>query len=202
MHGLELVKEKGQTYLLPSTHKAGEVVYSLGAGNQPLAGFDVGLRLLDLRDQLAPDKLTAEVRHTAKVNAVGGEASIAWAMSPGGPFHEIWHYPDQLRWLDGKPEERLLRWPEVLRSIRDLPVGTQCVYVKLKSSGPAFDSLRLAVYTQERPPQGSVDLTQVWTEHGVRKEHVQHLSATTSDQNFAVTAGSDVRSVAVIFSAR
>ncbi len=119
-HDLDLVDEAGQEFLRPSAGKTGEAVYALEAGGDPLVGFDVGARFLNLRGGLAPDKLTAETRHTA-VTSSNGRASVSWSTLPGGPFHELWRYPAELEWRDGDPIDRLLLWPEVFRQIRDLP---------------------------------------------------------------------------------
>ena len=202
MHDFEVVTQKGQEYLLPAPGKAGEVTYCLQSGDhRTIAGFDAGVRMLDLRNGLAPDKLTAEVRHTDRTGG-SGPASIAWSTSPDGRFKELWQNPEELRWLDGKAEARLLLWPEVLRSVSDLPSGTKRIYVRLRSSGPAFDSVRMAVYAKGEPAAGSLDITQVWTERGVRKEHVQRVNAASLSQQFIVDAGADVRNTAVIFSAQ
>ena len=196
----ELVSQSGQDFLCPSANKSGEIVYALDADGSPLTGFDAGARFLDLRDGLAPDKLTAETRHTGIASAAG-DASLAWSVSPNGPFHRLWHYSEKLAWRDGDPIEQLLLWPEVFQQVRDLPPGTKRVYVKFRSSGPALDNIRLAVYAEAPPPKGLVRLTQVWLEEGARREHVQEIEATTREHEFTIRAGSDVQNQAVILSA-
>lgn len=198
--GFELVNQSGREFLCPSAHKTGEILYALEADDKLLTGFDAGARFLDLRDGLAPDKLTAETRRSG-ITSAKGEASIAWSLSPDGPFHQLWHYPAQLEWRDGNPISRLLLWPDVFRQIRDLPVGTKHVYVRFRSSGPALDNIRLAVYAREGEPTGLVKLTQVWFEGGARREHMERFDATTLHRQFTIDAGADVRNEAVILAA-
>jgi hypothetical protein len=198
VHDLELVDEGAQEFLRPLSGKTGEVVYPLAADGGSLAGFDVGARFLDLRSDLAPDKLTAETRHT-RVTSASGTASISWSIVPDGPFHELWHYPANLQWRDGDPIGRLLLWPEVFRQIRDLPLSTKRVYVKLRSSGPAIDNIRMAVYANAAPATGHLKIIQAWREGKLRKQHVEQIDAETREHQFIVRAGADIRNETIIF---
>ncbi len=89
---MRCVSEDGQDILWPAEGRTGEVLFCLaGPKAGVLAGFDVGARFLDLRDGLAPDKLTAETRRTklgagATVPDSARRASIEWSISPSGPF--------------------------------------------------------------------------------------------------------------------
>ncbi len=195
-----VVNQNGQAFLLPAAGKTGEAVYVLEANGRSLAGFDAGARFLDLRDGLAPDKLTAETRHVG-INSASGEASVEWSLSPDGPFRRLWHYPQTLQWRDGDEISRLLLWPEVFQHVGDLPADTKRVYVKFQSSGPALDKIRLAVYAKEPPPAGVIKLTQVWLENGVRREHAEQFDAATRDRTFTIRAGPQVRNQAVILAA-
>lgn len=186
VHGLKLFAENGQQFLLPQESDA-NMLYVLDAGGKPLAGFDVGARFLNLRDGLAPDKLTAETRHTS-VTTKDGPAAISWALSPKGPFHEIWRSPDKLSWRDGHPVDRLLRWPEVFRTFRDLPAGVKRVYLKLSSAGPAIDNIRLAIYSAAPPPSGHLKIVQQWREAGIRREHVEQVDAAAMQHVFTIRA--------------
>lgn len=197
VHDLELVSEGAQEFLRPSSSKAGEALYTLAGDGRALAGFDVGARFLDLRGGLAPDKLTAETRHTDVISG-SGIASISWSTFPDGPFHELWHYPAEIQWRDGDPIGRLLLWPEVFQQIRDLPVSTTRVYVKLRSSGPAIDNIRLAAYVTAAPPAGHLKVIQTWREGKVRKQHVEQVDAMAKEHEFVVRAGSDIRNDAII----
>ncbi len=201
MQDLKLVSQNGQQFLCPVTGKTGEEVYTLEADGKPLTGFDAGARFLDLRDGVAPDKLTAEVR-PAGVTTAAGEASISWSISPNGPFHEFWHYPNELQWRDGDPITRLLLWPEVFQQVRDLPAGTTRVYVKFRSSGPALDNIRLAAYARESSPRGSIKLTQVWREGNTPRDHVERFDASTLSRQFSLQAGPDISNEAIILEAQ
>lgn len=200
-HGFQLINQNAQEFLRPVNGQAGEIVYCLDADGDSLLGFDAGARFLDLRSGLAPDKLTAETRHSNIVTAIG-PASIAWSTAPDGPFITLWHYPEKLVWRDGDPISRLLLWPEVFRQVRDLPGGTKHVYIRIRSSGPAVDNIRLAVYAQGKSARGQTKITQIWLDNGQRKEHVERFDATTRKREFTIQGGADTRNVAVIFEGR
>jgi hypothetical protein len=196
---LRLVDEHGQQYLRPSGGGTGDAIYRLEAGNRELTGFSAGARFLQIEKGLAPDKLTAETRHTDAGDTTG-EASIAWSTSPNGPFQELWAFPRKLQWRDGDAIDRMLQWPEVLREVRILPKGTRQVYVRFRSNGPAIDSLRMAVYAKTAEPSGKLSITQEWAEKGASKSHVETLDASKPSYTFEITAGPDVQNKAVIFS--
>jgi hypothetical protein len=92
-------------------------------------------------------------------------------------------------------------WPEAFQQIRDLPAGTQRVYVKFRSDGPAIDSIRLAVYAQAAPPSGRLTITQQWREQGIRHSHVEQIAAAAKEARFSVRAGSNVQNEAIILAA-
>jgi hypothetical protein len=198
VHNLRLFSQNGQDLLLPLQGGSGEAVYELNA-DAPLIGFDAGARFLDIHD-LAPDKLTAETRHTG-INCAVGPASLSWSLSRAGPFQPLWTYPQKLEWRDNDPVARLLLWPEVFQQVRTLPPGTKRVYVKFASSGPAIDSIRLAMYVKRPSAQGVLKVTQVWTEKGKEREHIEHFTSDARDGQYTITAGPSVENKAVIFSA-
>ena len=198
LHDLAVSDEQGQTFLYPTAGRTGEAVYLLHAEDATLSGFEAGARFFDFRSGLVPDKLTAETRHTS-IPGQAGTASISWATSLDGPFREIWCFPDKLQWRDGDPIDRLLLWPEVFRQVRELPSGTKRIYFKVRTSGPAFDSIRFAVYFAAPPPAGHLTITQSWTEAGLPKHHVQTIDAGTPAHTYVVKAGMQVVNRAVIF---
>ncbi len=193
----ELTSQSGQQFLRPRNDATGEVTYDLDANGSPLTGFDAGVRFLDLRKGLAPDKLTAETRQSGIITQ-SGEAFMEWSLSHDGPFHQLAHYPEQLHWRDGDPIGRLLLWPEYFRTVRDLPAGTSHVFVRFRSSGPGLDSIRLAAYAHAAAPKGRLKLTQVWVENGRRREHLEQFSAATHHRQFTIVAGGKVRNQAVV----
>jgi hypothetical protein len=148
---------------------------------------------------LAPNKLTAETRHT-DITTGDGPASLSWALSPKGPFHEIWRSPDRLSWRDGQPVDRLLRWPEVFRTFHDLPAGTKRVYVRLSSAGPAIDNVRLAIYVAGPQPSGHLKIVQKWREAGVRREHVEQVDGWAMQHVFTIRAGGAVTNESITLS--
>lgn len=198
-HGLRLILEKGQSFLLPETKQEGFLLYQLDAGGDELTGLDAGARFLNLRNHLAPNKLTAETRSTA-ITTADGPASIAWSLSADGPFTPIYQSPAKLTWLDGEAIDRVLLWPEIFRRVSSLPAGTRRVYLRIASEGPAIDSVRLAVYARSAPPAGKLKLTQVWREGRERREHTELLDAGTTRQSFAIEAGPAVQNESVTFS--
>ena len=110
-------------------------------------------------------------------NAPDPEASIAWAPSPQGPFKTLWTYDPKLAWKDGQPINRTLRWPEVDRSVRNLPAGTQRVYVRYQIRGMAIDDFRLAAISPAAPSQSTLQITHLWRENGQPQKHSQFLAA-------------------------
>ena len=198
-HDLKMINESGQCLLAPSGGRAGDVTYVLEAGGDTLSGFDVGARFLQIKDGLAPDKLTAETRHTAVTTATG-EGAIHWSLKPEGPFQELWKLDTNLKWRDGDPIDRLLLWPDVFRHVGNLPANTRRVYVKLSTSGPAIDNIRLAVYDPGTHPAGSIEISQIWDEGGTRHQHVETISAAVSEHRFAFQAGHEIHNRAIVFS--
>jgi len=194
---MDLIDENAQVFLRPHSHN-GEALYTLALGTSDLTGFDVGARFLDLRDGLAPDKLTAETRRS-EIRTMPGAASISWSLSAEGPYREIWRYDPQINWRDGDVITRLLRWPDVLKHVQNLPPQTKQVFVKLQSAGPAIDNVRLALYSQG-PSPGGLQITQIWNERGRRRQHIERIAASAASRQFTVFAGSSVKNVAVIFS--
>ena len=199
-HDLKFADEKGQGILYPSG-SAGYALYKLEATTGVLTGFDAGARFLDMPDGIAPNKLTAETRQSS-VHTTEGPASVSWSLSPDGPFRELWSYTRKVDWRDGQAIDRLLRWPEVFREVRELPPGTKCVFVKFATAGPALDNIRLAMYRKAAPPAGRVELEQVWTENGVERRHIETLAATARNHDFAFAAGAGVRNKSVTIRCR
>ena len=198
--GFEVIRENGQVLLRPLAGHAGELLFELSGNGADLAGAEVGARFLDLRGNLAPEKTTAETRHTA-LGQAAGEASIEWSISRSGPYRAVWTYPQKLSWLDGDPIDRLLLWPEVLEHIDHFPPGTKKVYVRLRSTGPALDNIRLAVLAKGRPPSGRLRITQTWTEEGVMRRHVEMVPANVRVRRFQFAAGDKPQAQALVFEA-
>ena len=110
-------------------------------------------------------------------NAPDPEASIAWALSPEGPYKTLWTHDPKLTWKDGQPINRTLRWPEVDRSMRDLPKGTRRIYVRYQIRGMAIDDFRLAAISPAAPSQSTLEVTHLWRENGQPKKQTQSLTA-------------------------
>lgn len=194
----------GQGYLINKNSKPADVIFTLTAKEGNLSGFDVGGRFLDLQDGIAPNKFTAEVRKVTPwpANRKGpGTASIAWSTSSKGPWTTLWTYNPKLTWLDGQPIKQVLRWPEVDRSVRDLPAGTQRVYVRYQIDGLAIDHFRLATI---RPVDSSASqqlkITQIWEENGEQHEfHKNLLNANDAHQyEISVSKQAKVENIALI----
>ena len=203
----QCIVENGQAILRPAEGKAVEVVFELSAPDgSPLSGFDAGARFLDLRDGLAPDKLSAEVRKTELGFKPSSEvprprASLAWSTSPAVGYTTLWEYDEMLRWRDGKAVEQLLRWPEVDRRVRALPPGTRKIYVRYRLSGMGLDSLRLAVISPGSGRSQALEITHQWYADGQSKQHVQRIERPWLDREYVVDTGSgnSITNQAVIF---
>jgi len=184
--------EGGQGYMINKGTGAGDVIFKIEAKNGgDLSGFDVGGRFLDLRDGIAPNKFTAEIRKVTPwpANAKGlGTASIAWSTSSNGPWTAIWTYNPKLTWRDGQPIKQVLRWPEVDRSVRDLPQGTRRVYVRYQIQGLAIDHFRLASIRPEDPSASHhLNITQIWEENGVQREFHKDIQHANDAQQYEVS---------------
>jgi hypothetical protein len=190
---LRVLTEKGQTLLCPGSD-GGEKMVELDA----TSGFDFGARFIEIRNGLAPDKLTAEVRTTAAGDR-SGTASIDWSTSPAGPWRKGWTLPSPAPSLDGETIERVLRWPEANVSVRSLPKGTQKVYVRIRTSGPCVDNVRSAVWEAGDAPAGKLRVTHAWTEGGVRREHGELISATEQSRDYKIKTMTAPRNESVTF---
>ena len=90
----------------------------------------------------------------------------------------MWTYDPKVTWLDGQPIKQVLRWPEVDRSVRNLPAGTEHVYVRYQFDGLAIDHFRLASIRPENPSATQhLKITQIWEENG--NQHEFHKDITT-----------------------
>jgi hypothetical protein len=194
----------GQGYVINQHSEPGEITFALAAADgHELTGFDVGGRFLDLRDGLAPDKLTAEVRNVTpwpSRNAPAPAAWIAWSTKPDGPYRELWTYNPKLSWKDGQVIDRTLRWPEVDKHVDGLPTGTKKVYIRYTISGMAIDNFRLATINSRSQSSSPVRVTQLWKQNGVLKSHTEQIGAGVKDHPFsiAIPKGMNVENQAMI----
>lgn len=187
--GVAPVTSGGQTYLANSAAPLGEVIFEIKAPDgEEIDGFDVGGRFLDLRDGLAPDKFTAEVRKVTPWPAKGERqfASLSWSASLEGGYQALWTYDPQLRWKDNDPIDRTLRWPEVDRQVRNLPKGTRRVYVRYRLQGMALDVLRLAAIRSGQQSLSSLRISHVWLENGKQRKSVHRIPGTQASSTYAV----------------
>ncbi len=200
----EYQAQDGQGYVVNKGDNAGDVIFEVASKQDNLTGFDVGGRFLDLRNGIAPNKFTAEIRHVTPWPAHPkgpGMASIAWSTNSNGPWTTLWTYDPKLTWLDGQPVSQVLRWPEVDRSVRDLPSGTQRVYVRYQFKGLAIDHFRLASIRQENlSATQHLKITQIWEENGMQQEfHKDIQNANVAQQyQISIPKQADVTNVALI----
>jgi len=191
------VVEHAQGFLAPQDSQPAEIVVDLTApGGRFLSGFDAGGRFLDIRHGEAPDKYTAEVRRTGYESDVPPgkrAASLAWALTPDGPFTELWHYDPDVIWKDGVPIDRTLRWPEVFREVRGVPGGARRVYVRYRLQGMALDSLRLAAISAEERQSPALGVTHLWHEGSVARSHVERIIEPWRERQYAVRTGTKAR---------
>lgn len=195
------LSEAGQGFWVPSGEGPADLTFEVASPDAAaLSGFDAGGRFLDVRDGLAPDKLTAEVRHTTtRVPEAAPAAAIEWSLAREGPYRVLWSYRPEPRWRDGEPIARLLRWPEVDERVRSLPAATRRVYVRYRFAGMALDSVRLAVLAPEPNPASKLEITHVWREAGRERRHLQVIGQPGRAAAYTIEAGADVTNEAVIF---
>jgi len=193
------VTDGAQGFWLPAGPGAAEFVFRLtDTGGGAVVGIDAGGRFLDLTRGIAPDKFTAETRPVAPVAAKQPAASIAWSALPDGPFETIWAYNPNLKWLDGRKEERLLRWPEVDRHVA-VPASRE-IYVRYRVQDLALDQVRLALETQAPGGASPLHISHFWKEQGTAKSFTQVVSAgaTAGTYTIDVHAGAQVVTEAII----
>lgn len=180
----------GQGFVVNTGASTGEVIFALADPHGgTLSGFDAGGRFLDLRDGLAPDKFTAEVRKVdpwtsyAKAPA---NASLAWSTAPDGPWKTLWTFDENLPWRDGQVIDRTLRWPEVDQSVRGLPPGMQHVYVRYLAQGIAIDAVRLAVIRSVAPSPSPLRITHVYKLNGTEQHFSEEIPGGTLARQYGV----------------
>ena len=169
----QYLSENGQGILLPPGSHEAVLLFEIAAQDHgKLVGFRAGGRFLDIHDGLVPDKLTAEVRKTTASipETIQPAASMEWSTDHDGPYHSLWAYDPVMKWRDGQPIDRLLRWPEVDRRIRSLPAGAARIWVRYRLRGMALDDVRL---TAIEAAEGSspVEVIHVWKQAGASHEH-------------------------------
>lgn len=180
----EYIEESGQGFVRPKTSGEAVLLFEIPAHN----GFSAGGRFLDVRDGVMPDKLTAEVRQTSHAVAPSPDpsASIEWSSSHDGPFTPLWTYKTDVQWRDGERIDRLLRWPEVDRTVRSLPPGTKSVWVRYRLHGVAVDDIRLSAIDAARG-SSPLEITHVWTQSGKWHEHTHRVEAGAETARYAVS---------------
>jgi hypothetical protein len=189
------VSESGQTFFWPAKPAPAEMIFELaGPAGVDLTGFDAGARFLDLRDGLAPDKLTAEVRKTsfpaASSNALrGARASLSWSVKPEGPYTILWEYHPAVKWLDGQQVEQLLRWPEVDRTVWQLPGGTRKVYIRYSFESMGLDTPRLAAVSRATSNSPILEIIHQWFEDGRLLEHLERVGRPWEGHKYSFSVG-------------
>ncbi|WP_031498315.1 hypothetical protein [Bryobacter aggregatus] len=188
------VEEAGQGFVRNEKPGPGSVTFRLSS----LTGFDAGGRFLDLRDGLAPDKFTAELRKISPWPKTGTpSATISWATSLRGPWRTLWRHEPKLQWLDGDPIDRTLRWPEVDRHVRDLPNSTEEVYLRYEFDGMAIDDFRLARYSAAAKQPSPFLVTHVWKENGQEKREQKQIGNGKGSYSIDVPEGA-IENVAIL----
>jgi len=186
---IRYLAEAGQGFLVPDSGETGEVVFDVKVPDEtPLTGIQAGGQFLDIRDHLAPDKYTAEVRKTAYSADGPRVASLAFATSPEGPYQGLWSYSEEVNWRGTEQIGRLLRWPEVDRTVRSLPAGTRHVYLRYQVRNMGLDSIRFAALTAPKPPSGKLIVRHEWRQNGVVKQHGEVFGA--AGRSYTVETGS------------
>jgi hypothetical protein len=203
--GIAYREEQGQGFLLASSPTQGEVIFELkNPDGSPLRGFEAGGRFLDIRDGLAPDKLTAEVRKLQLKLDGGADAPrlgrLEWSASLDGRFQNLWTYLPPTDWKDGQPIDRVLLWPEVDRGVTRLPADCRRVFVRYQLQGNmALDSVRLAVTSPGSLKSSQLQITHTWETATGARSHSERISDPTRSHAYTVeVSGGDASNQAVI----
>jgi hypothetical protein len=197
--GMRVVREEGQAILWSAANTGGEMTVELALPDgADIAGFEAGARFLDLRDGLAPDKLTAETRATKLASAAQPEASLNWSTTLDGQYAPLWRYEPEPQWRDGERIGGILRWPEVDRRVMNLPPGTRKIYVRYAVKGMGLDSPRLALYSKGTGQRSNLEITHQWLEAGSMRQHVERIADPAAARSYTVTAGSGMTDHALI----
>ncbi len=198
---LVYTEENSNGLVYPERWKKGEAVFELNSpeGGE-LSSISAGGRFLVLRDKIAPEKTTAETRRTKlKGSPSNASAKLEWALSPAGPWQELWAYEPPSRWLDGNRENRLLAWPEVDRSAQ-LPAGTGKAYVRYSLDGMAIDDIRLAVGSQPSADGDVLVITHRWSSRNAPRSFSVRLDNPGAESSYTVNTGyGEVTNLAVEF---
>jgi hypothetical protein len=198
--GMKVVREEGQTILWPAGSGKARITLELTSPDgADLAGFEAGARFLDLRDGLAPDKLTAETRPTKLAAGSAPEATLAWSTELDGDYRLLWRYRTEPVWRDGERVAQVLRWPEVDRRVLDLPPGTKKVYVRYAVKEMGLDSPRIALLAKGTRQPSNLEVTHEWFEDGRRHQHVERIANPSARHSYTVHArGTAVTNHAII----
>jgi len=199
-------EEQGQGFLLASSPDPGEIIFELkNPDGSPLSGFEAGGRFLDIRDGLAPDKLTAEVRRLQlKLDGATDAPRLGrleWSALLDGPYQSLWTYRPPTDWKDGQPIDRVLLWPEVDRGVTRLPADCRRVFVRYRLQGNiALDSVRLAVTSPGSPKSSQLQITHTWETATGARSHSEPISDPTRNHAYTVeVSGGDASNQAMIF---
>jgi hypothetical protein len=197
-------EEAGQGFVAPKSGSEAVLLFGVKArGRAALAGFRAGGRFLDICDGLMPDKLTAEVRKTSVSLPADPHpsAAIEWSTSAGGPFTPLWTYNAEVHWPDEEKIDRLLRWPEVDRTVGALPEGTGRVWVRYRLRGVALDDIRLSGIEVMRG-DSPIDVTHKWTQSGQRHNfhYNVHAGVRAAEYSIPIDGTEPVQNEALILS--
>jgi hypothetical protein len=87
------------------------------------------------------------------------------------------------------------------RSVRDLPAGTERVYIRYRFQGLAIDHFRLASIRPENPSATQhLRITQIWEENGMQREFHKDIpnANVVSSYQISIPEKADVTNVALI----
>ena len=98
--------------------------------------------------------------------------------------------------------KRILRWPEVDRSVRDLNAGSKPIYVRYLFKNLAIDDIRLATISQPPATHTGLTITHTWNVDGKHGEHVEEIGGSASKTyRFDVPTSSSVENEALTMAA-
>ncbi len=203
LDAVEYVEEENNGLLVPqSAEEDGQIIFEVSAPDgSDLLGVDAGGRFLIL-NQLGPEKLTAETRRTAlRQSSLNAGGSLAWAISPNGPWQVLWSYRPPSEWRDGEQIARLLLWPEIDKEIGGLPAGTHRVYVRYSLKAMALDDIRLAAYSPGGSEFSPVRITHEWYSRGAKRSQSLEIVNAVEPFDYVIHTGSlaGVENLSIVF---
>jgi len=200
---IKYLEEDSNGFLLPvAANEEGEIIFEVSSPDgSALQSVNAGGRFLVL-NRLGPEKRTAETRETGlRQDFRIAAGSLAWALSPEGPWTIVWKFRPPTDWLDKESVERLLLWPEVDREINSLPEKTEKVYLRYFLKGMALDDIRMAAFTAVDSVASPLLVSHHWYSRGSRMSHSVKVMEPAKPFDYQINTNplAEVKNLSIVF---